>query len=76
MSVEICTVYAGVNGLDDDYTFFEDGTIKRFYDRNPHRLNLTEYLKPSDIRGSKLERIIANCPKEHLDKIKKILNLS
>ena len=76
MPIEICTVYAGVNGLDDDYTFFEDGTIKRFYDRNSHRLSLTEYIIPSDIKDSKLERIIANCPAEHLEKVKAILNIS
>lgn len=40
--IEICTIEIGQNSLDNDYTFYTDGTVKRFYDSNIWSLNNTE----------------------------------
>jgi hypothetical protein len=65
----------GGPGLDDDYTFYDDGRIWHFYDQSIHKPNQEEWIVESDISDSRKKRILEKCPEEFKEKIKKILNL-
>jgi hypothetical protein len=72
---EICTVYLGSSMLDDDYTLYEDGRVKHFYDRNQWSLNNEEWLDASKISDSIKHALLEKCPEETKEKAKKILGL-
>ena len=42
---EICSVDLGNACLDDEYTLYEDGRVKRYYDRNGWSLNNEDWLE-------------------------------
>jgi hypothetical protein len=69
----ICKIEIGINTLDDDYTFYENGTIHRSYDENNWNQNLSKFILPEHISESKKNKIIEKCPSENLEKIKEIL---
>lgn len=73
MDKEICTIFIGAGGLDDDYTFYESGKIKRFYDRNTFKLNITEWVEAKDISDGKRKKLVEKCEPEHKAKIMEIL---
>lgn len=62
---------------DDDYYFYEDGTILHHYDRSINNYNLESYVSPASISDSDKEKIVAQCtsecPKAVVEKIKEIL---
>jgi hypothetical protein len=72
---EICTVYLGSSTLDDDYTLYEDGRIKHFYDQNQWSLNNEEWLDASKVSYSIKQALLEKCPEESKEKAKKILGL-
>ncbi|KQT25889.1 hypothetical protein ASG22_04105 [Chryseobacterium sp. Leaf405] len=70
----ICSINSMKKGmLDNDYTFYESGKIKHFYDKSQWNLNHEEWLTESEITESEKERLIIGCPEEFKDRIKKIL---
>jgi hypothetical protein len=72
---EICTIYLGSSMLDDDYTFYEDGKVKHYYDRNAWSLNNEEWLDPSKITDSIKHKLLEKCPEESKEEVKKFLNM-
>ena len=64
---------------DNDYYFYEDGTILHRYDRSMKDYNLESYVLPSNISDSEKEKIISKCEsecnQEILNQIKSILNV-
>jgi len=69
----ICKIFIGNGVLDDDYTFFDDGTIKREYDQNTFKLNLEDFLDHNQISEHKKKKIIEKCPINLTEQITKIL---
>lgn len=65
---------------DNDYCFYEDGTILHHYDRTMKKLDIEEYVLPSDISDSEKEKIITKCIEECsndvVEQIKKILKIN
>lgn len=74
MENEICTISIGNGWLDDDYTFYEDGKIKRFYDQSSFSYNNTDWITAENISDSKKQKIIENCPEDKKQIIIRILN--
>lgn len=70
MKNEICTISIGEKSLDQDYTFYEDGSVELLYDEDYYRrINRKASLKVKDISDSKKKKILENCPIELKDKI-------
>ena len=61
--------------LDDDYYFYEDGTIIHLYDRTQSKLNIEEKVSPLSISIEKREIMIEACPTPIKGIIKKMLQL-
>lgn len=72
---EICTISIGNGILDDDYTFFVDGKIKRLYDKSNFSYNITEWVTEEKISESKKSKILKKCPEDKKQLISQILNL-
>jgi hypothetical protein len=72
---KICTIYLGSSMLDDDYTLYEDGRVKHFYDRNQWSLNNEEWLDASKISNSIKQKLLEKCPEEAKEEAKKLLGL-
>jgi uncharacterized Fe-S cluster protein YjdI len=52
------------NWLGDEYTFYEDHTIKRVYDNHSLNSNKTEWLEPHQISKQNKDKLIRECPEE------------
>lgn len=50
--------------LDNDYYFYENGTILHHYDRTMTKWDIDEYVTPSNIPESEKEEIIRKCETE------------
>lgn len=74
MDEEICTVFAGNGALDDDYTFYASGKIKRVYDQSLYKLNVEAWTEPSHISDSKKQKILSRCDPEFRERIEQILS--
>lgn len=61
--------------LDDDYYFYEDGRILHSYDKTQAKLNIEEFITADSIDLSKRQTMLAACPIDKLEVIKKILKL-
>ena len=72
---EICTISIGNGILDDDYTFFVDGKIKRLYDKSNFSYNITEWVTEEKISESKKSKILKKCTEDKKQLISQILNL-
>lgn len=59
-------VYRSMKGpnLDNDYFFFEDGTILHHYDRTISKRDFEEYVLPTDISDYQKEKILTQCKVE------------
>lgn len=51
-------------GLDDDYYFYEDGTIIHHYDRTIQKTDIEECILPSEISDYTKGKILSKCKKE------------
>lgn len=49
---------------DNDYYFYEDGTILHHYDHSMTKLDIEEYVSPSNISESEKEKIMSKCKAE------------
>lgn len=74
MENKICIISIGKFTLDDDFTFFENGIIERSYDLNIWNQNKHESLKASQISVTKKQKLLENCPIQHIKIITEILN--
>lgn len=73
MKKEICSIFIGIGVLDDDYTFYEDGTIKRFYDQNTFKLSLEEWVTPEQISDHKKQKLLDKCEESHKEQVQMML---
>lgn len=62
-------------GYDDDYVFYNDGTIEHHYDNHETDSNRIEEVTAEKIPDSRIESIIEKCPEEIKGTIKKMLNV-
>lgn len=76
MENKICVISIGKFGIDDEYTFYENGKIERDFDLNYWNQNKFQVLESSQIIEQKKEKILENCPPQHIKKITEILNNS
>lgn len=64
--------------LDNDYYFYEDGTILHHYDRTITKWDIEEYVLPSNISDSDKKKILSKCESECsieiVERIKNLLN--
>ncbi|WPV67788.1 hypothetical protein [Chitinophaga sp. LS1] len=70
---EICMINLSNGLLDNDYTFYESGKIKHFYDKHSFSLNNEEWMTGKDVRDSDKVKILEKCPEQYKKVIKKIL---
>lgn len=65
------------NGLDDDYTLYEDGSVMHLYDVHhyPGGYNLKEYFVGKELSQSIRERIINDTSEENKEIAKNLLEL-
>lgn len=70
---KICTISIGDGWLDNDYTFYDDGKIKHYYDQHPTKHSITDWITPSQISDHKKKKILDNCSVETKSIIEKIL---
>lgn len=61
--------------LDDDYYFFEDGRILHSYDQTQSKLNIEEFVSADSIDLQKRQTMLAACPQDKFETIKRILKL-
>lgn len=61
------------NGLDNDYNFYDDGTIENYYDKSTFKLNITEEIKLSDIDLDLKSKLLEKCKPQDLEKLQEIL---
>lgn len=64
--------------MDNDYAFYEDGTIVHEYDKGIYRaedLNLKETVSASFIEDKVKLQIMERCPEELKEKISQILKI-
>lgn len=69
MSDKICTVEIGKNSLDNDYTFYSDGRVEHFYDRNQWKLNQTESLTINEISFDLRAILLEKCDPSDKEKL-------
>ncbi|WP_347216359.1 hypothetical protein [Chryseobacterium sp.] len=74
MKKEICKISISSNWLGDEYTFYEDHTIKRVYDNHSLNSNKTEWLEPQQISKHNKDKLIRGCPEECKEEIMHILD--
>lgn len=65
------------NGLDDDYTLYDNGEILHHYDRHtyPNGLNLEETLSVSDLSLEVKGRLLAEASEENKELVKDLLGI-
>jgi len=73
MSKDICTINIPKGWLGNDYTFYDDGSIKPFYDAHETRPNITEHISADQISDHKKKKLIENCFENYKEQITEIL---
>ncbi|MEJ5048636.1 hypothetical protein WH221_02300 [Chryseobacterium culicis] len=65
------------NGLDNDYTLYEDGSVLREYDKHTYEggYNLTAKYKADELSQDVKERLIKEVKEEDKEVAKKLLGL-
>lgn len=69
----ICTVYLGGPVLDDDYTLYEDGQVKHYYDRNLYSLNLVDWLEAQTLSEDIKQQLLDKCSEDLKGKARALL---
>ncbi|MEB3345984.1 hypothetical protein U6A24_10960 [Aquimarina gracilis] len=70
---EICTVSLGIDRLEDNYTFYNNSTIRHTYDESIFNYGLMEWIKPGEISNTIKRRILKNCPNKYKRQVRQIL---
>lgn len=74
MESKICTISIANTWLGDEYTFYENDTIKRIYDNNSLSSDVVEWLEPDQISKQNKDKLIRNCMEEFKERIMLILD--
>lgn len=74
MKTEICTVDISKHGLDDQYTFYDDGPVLHIYDPNNYKFDVKENIVIKDISNGRKERILEACKPEYQHQIKELFD--
>jgi hypothetical protein len=74
MEKEICRINISSNWLGNEYTFYENKTIKRIYDNHSLNSNRIEWLEPKQISKLNKDKLVKSCPEECKEKIMEILD--
>lgn len=61
--------------LDDDYYFYEDGSILHSYDKTQQKLNIEEFVSADSIAIDKRYKMLEACPADKYEIIKSFLKL-
>lgn len=72
-SKKICTVYLGSSMLDDDYTLYEDGRVKHYYDHNMYSLNHEDWLEAKTLSDQIKQKLLDKCPEKSKEKARELL---
>ncbi|MBW4671243.1 MAG: hypothetical protein KME60_28430 [Cyanomargarita calcarea GSE-NOS-MK-12-04C] len=70
---EICTVHLGSSTLDDDYTLYEDGQVRHYYDQNMYSHSHEDWLKAQTLSDDIKKKLLNKCPEELKEKTKTLL---
>lgn len=70
---EICTVYLGSSTLDDDYTLYENGRVRRAYDNHAWSLNNEDWLEAKTLSEHIKQKLLDKCPEESKEKARELL---
>lgn len=70
---EICSVDLGSSLLDNKYTLYEDGRVKRYYDRNQWSLNNEDSLEAKTLSDHIKQRLLDESPEELKEKARELL---
>lgn len=73
MAEELFKVFIGRGTLDDDYTFYDDGSVLREYDQSAYQLNLEDELNAYEISEHRKEKLLEKCSDKHKEKLKQLL---
>ena len=73
MAEELFKIFIGRGTLDDDYTFYDDGSVLREYDQSAHKLNLKEEIQASEINDHRKDRLLEKCPAQNEEKLRQLL---
>lgn len=73
MAQELFTIDISSGGLDNEYTFYDDGMVKRNYDASMYNLNKTETSKASELNDSVKKKLIAACDVQYLSHLEAFL---
>lgn len=65
MAKAICTISLAKSWLDNDYTFFDDGSIEHLYDKHETKPNISENLTANQIPDETKNKLLAKCPQQH-----------
>jgi hypothetical protein len=72
-SKEICSVDLGSTYRDNEYTLYEDGRVKRYYDRNQWSLNNVDWLEAQNLSDDIKQKLLDKCPEESKEKARELL---
>ena len=72
-SKEICSADLGSSLLDNEYTLYEDGRVKRYYDDNQWSLNNVVWLEAKTLSDHIKEKLLYKCPEELKKKARELL---
>ena len=73
MEIAICTIDLSKNQLDNEYTLFESGRIRHFYDQNPFKLNVEKWHTAKELPEEIKVLFLKDCPTEIKEKVQKLL---
>jgi hypothetical protein len=74
MMTEICRISIGINKLDNEYTFYTDGTVMHEYDLENGARHVDE-IHVRDIDTPERLELRKACKKEYKQKIQDLFNL-
>ncbi|MFL0082734.1 hypothetical protein [Tenacibaculum maritimum] len=69
----VCTVDISEGMLDNEFTFYQDGRIKRYYDKNNFNYNITNWVSFNQIRESHKIKILEKLEGDLKERIKNVL---
>lgn len=73
MAEELFKIFIGRGTLDDDYTFYDDGSVLREYDQSAYKLNLQEEIQANEISDHRKDRLLEKCPAQNEEKLRQLL---
>jgi hypothetical protein len=69
---KICSVDLG-KMLDNEYTLYEDGQVKRYYDRRIYDTSHVDWFAAHSLTDDVKQKLLGACPQELRDKANSLL---